>query len=155
MKYISKSKDVKPTLTPTIIHSIAKYFAGIKKAYAESYINPRTLESMSRLCLASARLRMSPITEEVDFTIASELMDIYLRQFNYDLDAISGITNSVREAIRYIKDLISMHKALRESDIILNAEKAGFDKRKTAKAIDEMYKRGEIYLRDNDLYGVV
>ena len=155
LKYINRTKSVRPRLTKDVAHLIATYFANIKKSYNESYINPRTLESMNRLCLASARIRMSETTEEIDFQVASELMDMYLKQFNFDLDAISGITNSVREAIRYVKELVGIHKVLSEDDIISDATKRGFDRRKVIRALEEMFRKGEIYDAGNGRYGSV
>ena len=114
------------------------------------YINARVLESIKRLTLASARVNLRMKTEISDFSNAAELIDIYLKQFNWDVEAISGVTQSIRSKGYKILELLRDHSMTIE-------ELCGLigDKNKVSKAVNELAKEGEIYLANNGKYRVV
>jgi replicative DNA helicase Mcm len=117
----------------------------MKSQHKEGNLNTRTLESLQRLTLASARLRLSDTANEEDFENAKELMDTYLRQFTYDMDAISGITDTVRDCIRFLKGVITKDSYVLEQDILDQCETIGFRETIVRKALDEMHREGEIF----------
>ena len=145
MKYIQYSKRFFPKMPSSVIEKIGEYFANMKSQHKEGNLNTRTLESLQRLTLASARLRLSDTANEEDFENAKELMDTYLRQFTYDMDAISGITDTVRDCIRFLKGVITKDSYVLEQDILDQCETIGFRETIVRKALDEMHREGEIF----------
>ena len=127
----------------------------MRKKKGETTINPRTLESIKRLTLASSRLRMDEYTNKEDFENAKELIDIYLRQFDYDMDAISGITRSVRDSIVWIRNLIGIHGTIGKEEIFAAAKNDNVNTRNVERAIEAMYKSGDIFEAGPGRYGVL
>ncbi len=154
-KYISVASQVHPQLTEEVSTLIAHYYSDVRKKKGESTINPRTLESIKRLTLASARLRMDEYTNKEDFEAAKELIDIYLRQFDYDMDAISGITRSVRDSINWIRNLIGIHGTIGKEEIFAAAKNDNLNTRNVERAIEAMYKSGDIFEAGPGRYGVL
>lgn len=154
-KYISLASQINPKLTEEVSTLIAHFYADVRKKKGESTINPRTLESIKRLTLASARLRMDEYTTKEDFENAKELVDIYLRQFDYDMDAISGITRSVRDSIIWIRNLIGIHGTIGREEIFAAASRDNVNTRNVERAIEAMYKSGDIFEAGPGRYGVL
>ncbi|MEM3906913.1 MAG: minichromosome maintenance protein MCM [Nitrososphaerota archaeon] len=158
LKYIVYSKTVHPVIPEDIIEEIAKYFAQAKSnpLNKDHYLNARTLESLKRLSLASARIRLSNVVEEKDLDNAKELIESYLSQFNWDMDAISGITSSVRDCLAFLENEISPERNVNEHDVVEDCQRMGFSLTTARKAIDEMRRTGKIYApRDGLLRGVM
>ncbi len=147
LKYIMHSKSIHPIIPGAIKEKIAEYFATLKanQENKEHFVNTRTLESLQRLTLASARLRLSDIATEMDFETAKDLVDIYLRQFDFDMDAISGITGTVRDCIRHLRNLISSDASIHEHEILEECRTLGFSQSNVRTAVDELLRTGEIY----------
>ncbi len=153
MKYIMHSKSVHPVIPKNIINKIAEYFASLKvdPDHHERFLNARTLESLQRLTLASARARLHENADEEDLENAIELMDVYLKQFNFDTDAISGITGTVRECIKTVRNLIS-DNGLLESEILKTAETLGYSSGTIETALENLSKNGEVYYATDGRY---
>ncbi len=154
-KYISMSHEVDPELSADIMEKIAGYYSSIRKLNTDATVNPRTLDALKRLTKASARIRLSSVANDVDFENAKELVESYLRQFAYDLDAISGITSSLRNLIYAMKDFVAMKKIASTFEIMDELERLGADKSKANRIIDEMHRNGMIYSMPNDRWGFV
>ena len=154
-KYISMSHEVDPELSADIMEKIADYYSSIRKLNTDATVNPRTLDALKRLTKASARIRLSSVANDVDFENAKELVESYLRQFAYDLDAISGITSSLRNLIYAMKDFVAMKKIASTFEIMDELERLGADKSKANRIIDEMHRNGMIYSMPNDRWGFV
>ena len=154
LKYLIHSKSVHPSIPKDITNKIAEYFAALKgnPDNKDHFLNARTLESLQRLTLASARIRLSEIAEEQDLENAKELVDIYLKQFNFDMDAIAGVTLGVRDCIRYLGNIISSDSQIFEQEIISHCSTLGFSKSNIKTALDEMMRKGEIYSPKNGFY---
>ena len=154
LKYIMHSRTVHPIIPKDITAKIAEYFASLKSNpdNREHFLNARTLESLQRLTLASSRLRLSEEATEEDLENAMELMNIYLKQFQFDMDAISGITGSVRDCIRYIGNLISPDSSVTENEIFSSCSTLGFSQSNVKTGLDELMRKGEIYSPKNGLY---
>jgi DNA replicative helicase MCM subunit Mcm2 (Cdc46/Mcm family) len=142
-------------LTEEVSTLIAHYYSDVRKKKGESTINPRTLESIKRLTLASARIRMHELTDKEDFENARELIDMYLKQFGYDLDAISGITKSVRDSMIWIRNLIGIHGTIGKEEIFAAAKNDNVNERTIERAIDAMYRSGLIFEAGPGRYGVL
>ena len=154
-KYISVAAQIHPQLTEEVSTLIAHYYSDVRKKKGESTINPRTLESIKRLTLASARVRMHELTDKEDFENARELIDMYLKQFDYDLDAISGITKSVRDSMIWIRNLIGIHGTIGKEEIFAAAKNDNVNERNIERAIDAMYRSGLIFEAGPGRYGVL
>jgi replicative DNA helicase Mcm len=154
-KYISVASQIHPQLTEEVSTLIAHYYSDVRKKKGESTINPRTLESIKRLTLASARVRMHELTDKEDFENARELIDMYLKQFGYDLDAISGITKSVRDSMIWIQNLIGIHGTIGKEEIFAAAKNDNVNERNIERAIDAMYRSGLIFEAGPGRYGVL
>ena len=154
LKYIIYSKNFHPKIPREITEKIAEYFAALKTnpANKEHFLSARTLESLQRLTLASARLRLSDEANIEDFENAKDLIDIYLKQFNFDMDAISGITNQVRECMIHIVGLLSSDRSTSEKEIISECTAVGFSEAQIKTAIDELLRKGEIHATRNKMY---
>lgn len=78
-------------------------------------ITPRKLEDLQRLTCASARVRLSPIAEEIDAKIAVQLVDACLRDVAYDANAkcfdidrvICNTSSAQRSHIAIIKNALT------------------------------------------------
>ncbi len=149
-KYVFFCRSINPVLTPEVEKKITEYYGSLRKKSTDVYINARVLESIKRLTLASARVNLRMKTEISDFSNAAELIDIYLKQFNWDVEAISGVTQSIRSKGYKILELLRDHSMTIE-------ELCGLigDKNKVSKAVNELAKEGEIYLANNGKYRVV
>lgn len=155
LKYISVAKNLKPTLSPEVTDLIAKYFSQVRKRQSGSTINARTLESLKRLSIASARIRMSSETTAEDFEHAKELVDLYLQQFNFDLDAIGGVTKSIRDLTYAIRNIVGAHSIISKFDIYRQLDTDGTMRRKIDKALEVMYQKGMIFEVANDTFQLV
>lgn len=158
LKYIFHSKSVHPIIPGEIIEEIAEYFAKAKAnpLNKDHYLNARTLESLKRLSLASARIRLSDIVEQKDFDNARELVESYLDQFNWDMDAISGITSSVRSCLEYLDNEITSSRPITEHEVTENCQMVGFSLTTIRKALEELRRTGKIYYpRDGIIQGVM
>jgi replicative DNA helicase Mcm len=154
LKYIMHSKSVHPVIPKDITGKIAEYFASLKANpdHREHFLNARTLESLQRLTLASARIRLSEIAGEEDLENAKELLEMYLKQFNFDMDAISGVTGTVRDCIKFLKNLISPDASVAEHEILEQCRTLGFSQSNVRTAIDELMRRGELYAPKDGMY---
>ena len=154
LKYIMHSKSVHPVIPKDITGKIAEYFASLKSNpdHREHFLNARTLESLQRLTLASARIRLSEIAGEEDLENAKELLEMYLKQFNFDMDAISGVTGTVRDCIKFLKNLISPDASVAEHEILEQCRTLGFSQSNVRTAIDELMRRGELYAPKDGMY---
>lgn len=154
LKYIVHSKQIHPTISENILNEIAKYYAKVKSdpVNREHYLNARTLESLKRLSLASARVRLSDTVEEIDLDNATELVESYLSQFNWDMDAISGITSTVRDCLAFLENEITPDKSVTEHEIIEECSRFGFSLTTVRKSIDEMRRTGRIFSPRDGLF---
>ncbi len=155
MKYIHHSKIVKPSIPLSIMEKIGEYFSSLRSEHKDQFLNTRTLESLQRLTLASSRIRLHLEADIEDFENAREMVDTYLAQFRYDMDAISGITNTVRDCIKFLKTVISKSETIPQEEILDHCETYGFTEATVMKALDEMRREGEIYVpREGKYRGV-
>ena len=145
MKYIHHSKNIRPAIPLSIMEKIGEYFSALRSEHKDQFLNTRTLESLQRLTMASARIRLREEADIEDFENARELVDTYLAQFRYDMDAISGITNTVRDCIKFLKTVISKSETIPQEEILDHCETYGFTETTVMKALDEMRREGEIY----------
>lgn len=154
LKYITHSRKFHPTLSEVTNDKITDYFAVLRYASKDkdASINTRSLEAMKRLARASARARLHDTTDEIDFENAKELIEMYLGQFNNDMDAIGGITNTVRDCIIYLRSLIKHDEKTSELDIISQCKTLGFSVSNVRTALDEMRREGEIYCPSDGMY---
>jgi replicative DNA helicase Mcm len=154
LKYIMHSKSVHPSIPRDITAKIAEYFASLKcnPDHREHFLNARTLESLQRLTLASARIRMSEIAGEEDLENAKELLEMYLKQFNFDMDAISGVTGTVRDCIKFLKNLISPDSSMAEHEVLEQCRPYGFSVSNVKTALDELMRRGDLYSPRDGIY---
>ena len=143
-KYIAYSKAVNPEIPKDMQKKIAEAFVKLKGAN-KGYISTRTLEALQRLSLASARSRLQDSVDDQDVDLAVELMNTYLAQFSFDMDAISGITDSVRDCIYLAKSLISPDTPILETEVMAECQNAGFSESHVRKSIDELQRTGEIF----------
>lgn len=155
MKYISRAREIDPTIPDDVNRKISAFYSSLRKKESGTTINPRTLGAIRRLTHASSRLRLSEIANEEDFENAKELIELYLSQFNFDLDAISGITSSIRNIMYTVENLIRMHGVIHKDDILKNLENNNVGRGKVTRALEELYKSGSIYDAGHDRYGVV
>lgn len=155
MKYLSVASHMNPKLTENVSDLIAAYYSSARKKNEDKNINPRTLEALKRLTLASSRIRLSETTTMEDFEAAKELVEIYLKQFDYDMDAISGITRSIRDTIIWVRNLIGIHGTIGREEIFSRAMDEKINTRNVERAIEAMYKTGDIFEAGAGRYRVI
>lgn len=116
-KYASYARrELKPSRSKEANAVIKAYYLklrGLSKDGAVP-ITPRKLEDIKRLSEASARVRLSPVVEEIDAKIAVQLVDACLRDVAYDQRAgkfdidrvICNTTSSQRTHIGIVKNAL-------------------------------------------------
>ncbi len=154
LKYIAYSKKYNPDIPKGVRELIAEYYSSLKSKpeNKDHFLNARTLESLQRLTLASARLRFSDVADEEDLANAKDLMEMYLAQFSYDMDAISGITGTVRDCIVFLKNMITSDASVPEQEILDQCRPLGFSLTNVRAALDQLMRVGELYSPRDGVY---
>jgi len=148
-KYIAFARrEIQPKRTKeanTIIKNFYLKLRGMGKDGTVP-ITPRKLEDLKRLTEASARVRLSPVAEELDAKIAVQLVDACLRDVAYDnktgawdIDRVICNTSSAQRAhIVVVKDALKGYgKPMPISDLY-TAVINHLNKQETDSALDRM-----------------
>ncbi len=153
-KYISMCREIDPALTRDVAEKISAYYSKMRRMSGDAPVNPRTLEALKRLTKASARIRLSRTTGEEDLANAMELVEAYLQQFSFNVDAISGITKSLRDLIYAVRDFVAMRRVASTYEIEEELKRMGADRSKARRIIEELHRTGTIYQISSDRWGV-
>ncbi|WP_276968233.1 ATP-binding protein, partial [Metallibacterium scheffleri] len=146
MKYVSYASKIKPRIPEDIAKIISEFYGKMRKINNSGIaVNNRSLESMIRLSVASSKCRLADEVKIEDVEIMMNLYDAYLKQLNYDLDSISGVTGKIRNVIAWLKSYMSIRRRTYISELIHDAEKDGYTSEPLLKAIRTMKSTGEIY----------
>jgi len=147
LKYILEARKHTPQVPDRIMRRIAIYWAAIRSHGGSASIGTRNLESIVRLCEANAKLRMSDIVEDADFDSAKNVMDYFLKQWDFNLaDVSTGISPTTKAVITWIKDLLARNnKKMRRSIIIENAKKENIKENDVTQALEKMKQYGDVY----------
>jgi replicative DNA helicase Mcm len=120
-KYIAYAKrEVNPKRSKGANSIIKEFYLKLRGLGRDGSvpITPRKLEDLKRLAEASARVRLSPVAEEIDAKIAVQLVDACLRDVAYDAKSgrfdidrvICNTSSAQRSHIALIKDALEMQE---------------------------------------------
>ena len=121
-------------------------------------ITARQLESLTRLAIASAKLRLSERVTVEDVERVIKIVRKSLEQIavdpetgNIDVDyAFTGVSKTMRDRILLIRKIIeelqfTTDKGAREEDVLSRAEAEGIEPHKALEILRKLKERGEIY----------
>lgn len=163
-------RNAKPELTDSAISELQSFYVKMRNSGKGSGelkavpISARQLEAMVRLSEASAKLRLSDKVTKKDAERAIRLLTFCLSQVGvdpetgeFDIDRISsGISQSQRNKIKVIKDIISqLENQNNEAPIdliITEAKNQGVDESKCEDIINKLKREGEIYEPRHGIY---
>jgi replicative DNA helicase Mcm len=160
--YVAHARD---TVHPqpadeSVLDPIEAYYSDVREKHEDAGAIPLTAryaEAMLRLAYASARARMSDVVEPDDVHRAIELVKSSLYQCNvinergeFDVDVIeTGISQSQRDRIKLLRELIDMHDTSEEGapvDLVIEeATSERLDAQKARDTLEHMLKDGEAY----------
>jgi replicative DNA helicase Mcm len=139
---------------------LKNYYVDFRASSTESVtFTPRQLEAFVRLSEASARMRLSEEVTVEDAKRAIYIIDQYLRRVGldretgkFDIDIIAtGISHTQHDRMRSIINIIErLSNEAKDgnaprSDIIREAEMAGFETSRVEEALDRLKRQGQIY----------
>jgi DNA replicative helicase MCM subunit Mcm2 (Cdc46/Mcm family) len=105
--YIKAAREFKTTMPDNIFREISNLYKEIRKISGDLSINIRTFESMLRFTEASAKLSFHPECTYEDFLEMKDVMDSWLKQFNYSTGNIKGESPS---SVRWMQDAYAVLK---------------------------------------------
>jgi replicative DNA helicase Mcm len=105
--YIKAAREFKTTMPDNIFREISNLYKEIRKISGDLSINIRTFESMLRFTEASAKLSFHPECTYEDFLEMKDVMDSWLKQFNYSTGNVRGDSPST---VRWLHDAYSVLK---------------------------------------------
>ncbi|MDN5848009.1 MAG: AAA family ATPase [Candidatus Nitrosocosmicus sp.] len=79
-KYIQYAREIEPELDPKCTDQIKYYYSALKKSNPELGSN-RVLETIIRLCKATAKLKLKQIVDERDVTEAIEFYNLLISKY--------------------------------------------------------------------------
>jgi replicative DNA helicase Mcm len=149
LKYATVARQISPSMPDEIAKKIAQYYSNLRtRSNVGVTVNPRTLEAMRRFSEASAKLRLSPVVMEEDYQTAVDIMESFMKQFNYDLDAINtGISSSSRGVIKWVENVLRTkgNMSAHLSELLAEGGNVGIDSSKLDDAIGIMKRNGALY----------
>ncbi|MCX8166279.1 MAG: minichromosome maintenance protein MCM [Candidatus Micrarchaeota archaeon] len=171
-KYIAyMRKNVRPVLSEEAMKIIRDYYVELRKigkSQGAVPITPRQIEGLIRLSEASAKLRMSKIVEESDAKRAISLMDFVLNRIlvdretgRIDIDMITigkpkSMLDKYNIIIEIARELFTKFNEIDEKQLIKTAEERySIDSSTTRKIIDDLEKKGELYMVTYGKYRLV
>lgn len=105
--YIKAAREFKTKMPDSIFREISNLYKGIREISGDLSINIRTFESMLRFTEACAKLAFHPECTYDDFLEMKEVMDSWLKQFNYSTGNIKGESPS---SVRWMQDAYAVLK---------------------------------------------
>ncbi|WP_287950065.1 ATP-binding protein [Acidiplasma sp.] len=155
-KYVAYARRFSPSIGQDIAERIAEFYASTRTESSGNGMpaNLRSLESMRRICEASAKVRLSDKVEDVDVEIMRSIFQVYLQGINYDMDTISGFTSKVRNAMERIEDALSA-KGGRARMEDLREMLPDLSDSDIEEAIRKMKLKGDVYESRNGVFEVV
>jgi len=160
-KYVAYAKrHIKPQLNSGAVALIRNFFVELRRKYVNETsvpISPRQLEALVRLSEASARMRMSPVANELDAQRAIDLLTYALYQLAFDMetgkldiDKIEGGVaaskrNKMMTVMNIIRDLENQFgKRVPKASILQDAEARDISIIETEQILDELRMKGHI-----------
>jgi len=161
-KYVSFARQkCFPIMGQEAIETISKFYVELREQGRQQGAYPATarqLEGLVRLAEASARVRLSDIVEEKDAEKAIFLVKESMKETitdpetgRIDIDIVtSGVTqarqNSINTILKIIREEAATNDMVQMEEIILKAKEQRMDQEKTQAIIDELVKKGDIYM---------
>ncbi len=105
--YIKAAREFRTRMPDSIFREISSLYKEIRKISGDLSINIRTFESMLRFTEAAAKLSFHAECTYADFLEMKEVMDSWLKQFNYSTGNIRGDSPST---VRWVHDAYSVLK---------------------------------------------
>lgn len=153
-----------PKLTEESRNMIQEYYLGLRKASANSTIKiaARSLNSLTRISKAAARMTLSPTVEPRHVEVAIELMDRSVKDTctdengNIDIDTITaGVGKVQRERIVDILNIIRAQCGknkvpVKMDDVIAECTARHMDETSVRKEITRLITIGEIWAAEDD-----
>ena len=131
-------------------------------------ITARQLESLTRLAIASAKLRLSERVTIEDVERVIKIVRKSLEQIAVDPEtgnidvsyAFTGVSKTMRDRINLIKRIIeelqyTTEKGAKEEDVLERAEAEGVEREKALEILRKLRERGEIYTPKYGYYRLV
>lgn len=169
-KYIAYARRyVNPVMTEDALSTIQEYYVDLRSSSSTIPFTARALESIVRLCEASARLRLSQVATADDAQHAIRLYTHALRGVgwneetgSFDIDIIAtGTSQSQQDRMRTVLQVIreltddSQREYPDTAQVIREAEARGVAEAKVREALQILKERGSIYSPGHDHYAAV
>lgn len=173
-KYLAHArKNIRPMLTDSATKEIEEFYVKMRNSNDNKGgmkpvpISARQLEALVRLSEASAKLRLADKVVKKDAERAIRLLKYCLMQVGvdpetgeFDIDRISsGITQSQRNKIKVIKDIIAQletqHGEVPIDLVAKEAKNQGIEQDKCEEIINKLKASGELYSPRPDLLHLV
>ena len=160
-KYIAYArKNISPVLTKDAMDRISEYYVEMRKLGRKEGtvpVTPRQIEGLIRLSEAAAKARLSNSVEKEDAERAIKLFDYALKQIamdaatgKLDIDIIAtgqpkARTERFALILNIIKELSTKYDMIDINEIKRSAREFDVDENETARIVDQLLDRGEIY----------
>ena len=155
-KYVVMAKEFKPVLTDEAIHHLSEFYTK-KRAESTQFrltLTPRNAEGLERLAYAAAKSRFSSRVELQDATVATEIVEYFLRLVHNDIGIVIG--GSKRQMIKagklalFRSAMLSFPEGFTEDDLREKAKAFGLGGEEARTLLDRAIDRGECYYQTSD-----
>ena len=150
--YIEAAREFPTTMPDETFREISGLYKSLREKSGDLSINIRTFESMLRFTEASAKLNFHSECLYSDFLEMREIMDSWLKQFNYSMDTIRGTDRSIE---RWYKDAYIVLKAHKKMSILSLKKEIAIDESNFARLLSLMRNSGEFYFPSNSEVRVI
>ncbi|MCL5731336.1 MAG: hypothetical protein M1605_04385 [Candidatus Thermoplasmatota archaeon] len=159
-KYVAYAKSrVFPRMTDEAMNFIREFYVEVRnRSNDRMRITARQLESLIRLSEASARTRLSPVVTEYDASVATQILDYYLRDVTLvggkmDVDMInSGMSQKQRNDLEFIMTTIRNFTRsdgfISRTDLEELCKQNSISRSKMDKVVQDLLNDGQIYERE-------
>ncbi len=160
-KYVAYArKNIMPRITKEAADRIQNYYVELRRIGMKQGavpITPRQIEGLIRLAEASAKSRLSNLVELKDANAAIDMYEYMLGTLAVDKSGRKDIdilqTGMPKEKVDKINIIMGIIKKLEKEEqyalvpkVFDEAEKAGIERERTIKFIDELERSGDIYM---------
>lgn len=145
-----------PSFTPEAAETLTKFYLPIRSQYKQTHqvpINARVMESITRLSIAYARIRLSNKVEAIDGQRACQLYGEIMRNVltdvetgNISIDQIENPVTKLERVKAIIEDLEkSVGKVIPVDAVLREAGRKGISSDIAEDIIDKLKRNGDIY----------